>query len=467
MKTYYVKQNEIYTVAATVDCQVYDANGEFIVTCPANRSVNVPSSTNKLSLSDNNAVLKKAVSESGGTSVACVEHIENTDIHVTTDEKNKISKSAQLNAFNSFTNSNLFYGVVQINQGVKVLPLGKKTIKGEDAYGLSVSESGGLQLFGTHFYNKDLFTDNSLKIVSNNLSMYSTDEAAISFDYANKSIFRSLPNDGTEGTYEFQCWQWTNGDKDEMKPAAVKLLKASQVSELEDDSVLNKAECDGLYARLTGNNTFIAGQTFNGGITCNTGTFNAALYKKTQSTQLTENAVLNKTELDANYAPKNLVNANSVLVTDASGNVSASSVSVSELNALDGVESNVQTQLDKKIAFPDYSTSITGTTKTLSQNSSSAVSETYSYTATQNVYVFIHARMNMGSTNWDGSKTSYYELKVRVNDNLLYSHSTTLFPGDSNNIPLMLRAGDTLSLQFSATSGNRSGVVEYYAYPLI
>lgn len=274
MKTYYVKQNEIYTVAATVDCQVYDANGELIVTCPANRSVNVPSSTNKLSLSDNNAVLKKAVSESGGTSVACVEHIENTDIHVTTTEKTKIVNAAQTNSANNYRGRNYFFDyLVGYNKviitdanpnspgiaGLQVIELGTKTALGDDAYGLSVSASGGLQLFGTHFLLGDIFSDNSLKIVSNNLSMYSTDEAAISFDYANKSIFRSMPNDGTEGTYEFQCWQWTDGYKTDKKPAAVKLLKASQVSELEDDSVLNKAECDRLYGSLVGEVKWYAG----------------------------------------------------------------------------------------------------------------------------------------------------------------------------------------------------------------
>jgi len=218
MVTYYVKLNEIYTITATAECKVYNASGVQVATCPANESLNVKAATNKLKLSDDNAAIKKAVSESGGgTSEECEQHIANADIHTTIAEKNKIANAAQLTESNTFEKLTNFEGKVCISTGldsynipptlyagINVLPLGTKTALGADAYGLSVSASGGLQLFGTHLLLGDIFNDNSLKIVSNNLSMYSTDEAAISFDYANKSIFRSMPNDGTEGTYEFQ-----------------------------------------------------------------------------------------------------------------------------------------------------------------------------------------------------------------------------------------------------------------------
>ena len=283
MITYYVKQNEIYTITTTAECKVYNASGTLVGTYPANTSINIKAATNKLKLSDDNAAIKKAVSESGGTSEECEQHIANSDIHttvvekakcanhiadsevhVTVDEKNKIANAAQLTESNTFEKLTNFEGKVCISTGldsynipptlyagINVLPLGTKTALGADAYGLHVSASGGLQLFGTHFLIGDVFGNTSLKIVNNELSVSSTDTAAISFDYANKGIFRSMPNDGTEGTYEFQCWQWADDSHTSKKEAGVKLLKASQVSELEDYSVLNKAELDATYSPLS------------------------------------------------------------------------------------------------------------------------------------------------------------------------------------------------------------------------
>lgn len=310
MVTYYVKLNENYTITAADECKVYNASGVLIATCPANSSINVKAATGMLKLSDENAVLKKAVSESGGTSAECEEHIANADIHVTNAEKRIIATSAQVTGVNNFKDLNYFsaganfngatnftskasFGATVEMRGVlNVLPLGTTTVMGADAYGLHVSSSGGLQLFGTHFLRGDIFSEDSLKIVSNNLSMYSTDTAAISFDYANKAIFRSMPDDGTEGTYEFQCWQWSDDSHTSKKGAGVKLLKESQVSALEGNSVLNKLE------------------------------------------------------LDANYTPKNLGTANAILITDGNGNITASTViSVAELNTLNNNVNNIATKL--------------------------------------------------------------------------------------------------------------------------
>ena len=87
MKTYYVKLNEVYTVTTTADCDIYDANGELITTCPANRTLNINARTNKLKLSDDNAAIKKSVQDSGVTPDECIEHIDNTGIHTTAIEK--------------------------------------------------------------------------------------------------------------------------------------------------------------------------------------------------------------------------------------------------------------------------------------------------------------------------------------------------------------------------------------------
>lgn len=295
MVTYYVKQNESYTIAATAECRVYNASGVQVATCPANSSINVKAATGMLKLSDDNAVLKKAVSESGGVTEEVTAHIDNADVHLTRAEKEKLRNVAvqgQTVSFPTIHVTDVVGASITASAGLHVLPLGTKTAMGADACGLSVSASGGLQLFGTHFMIADPFSDTALKICNPELAVYSTDTAAIGFDYANKVMFRSMPNDGTEGTYEFQCWQWSDNTHTSKKAAGVKLLKESQVSALEGNSVLNKSE------------------------------------------------------LDAHYAPKNLGTANAVLITDGNGNITASSViSVSELNTLNNNVNNLATKL--------------------------------------------------------------------------------------------------------------------------
>ena len=356
MATFYVKKDEIYKVTATTDCQVLDSSGLLITYCSAGEEIRFKAPTSKVTVTDNNALLRKSVDESTIVEVSGLsEHIENTDIHttaeekqqiagvtahptdatvhitadersawnqttenvtahtgdsslhLTSDEKTRIGNAAQLSgARNIFKNNNQFDVNTYFNaptyftgtkndfsQGIDVLPLGYVNAMGAAAYGLSVSASGGLQLFGTHLMIGDPFSDNALKICNPELAVYSSDTAAIGFDYANTVIFRSMPNDGTEGTYKFECWQWDDDTHSTKSASAgVKLLKPSQVSALEETSVLNKSE------------------------------------------------------LDVNYAAKNQGTANAVLITDSDGNITTSKViTVAELNTLNDNLYNLKTKM--------------------------------------------------------------------------------------------------------------------------
>ena len=162
MKTYYVKKNEIYIVTATVDCDVYNEAGDLIVKCPANSSININPPTNKISLSDDNAALRKAFTESGGTTEACEQHIIDDDIHTTAVEKS--------NCRSHISNSN-----------IHVTASDKTKIDGAAQRGENVSFSN--------------------------------------------------------------------------------ITKNSDNSELSDNSVLNKAECDSLYAGLVGEIKYYAGSS--------------------------------------------------------------------------------------------------------------------------------------------------------------------------------------------------------------
>lgn len=208
MVTYYVKQNEVYTIAATDECIVYNASGTQVVTCPANSSINVKAATGMLKLSDDNAVLKKAVSESGGVTEEVTAHLDNSDIHVTSAEK--------LNYSNHIANS-----------AVHMTSAEKEKLRSVAVQGQTVS-------FPTIHVN----------------------------DVVGNSIMAS-----------------------------------SSIS-------------------------------------------------KSNSETLGNESVLNKSELDANYTPKNLGTANAILITDGNGNIAASTViSVSELNTLNNNVNNIATKL--------------------------------------------------------------------------------------------------------------------------
>ncbi|MBQ3525820.1 MAG: hypothetical protein IJA63_06045, partial [Akkermansia sp.] len=153
------------------------------------------------------------------------------------------SGGALLSGANTFTGSNVFAN------DFSVLPLGQTTVLGAPAYGLHVSASGGLQLFGVHFMLSDMWSDHALKVVNDAVCLTSTGEAALGFDYANKVVFRTMPNDGgtandTAGAvYEFQGWQWADETHTERVASAVDVRKAA-AGMLSDDSLLNRAEGD-------------------------------------------------------------------------------------------------------------------------------------------------------------------------------------------------------------------------------
>lgn len=139
-----------------------------------------------------------------------------------------------------------------VEDNFAVLPLGTTTSMGVPAYGLQVSSTYGLQLFGTHFLNGTLWGEDGLKIVNNNLSLTSLDEAFISSDYANTTTFRAMPNDGTQATYKFEGWGWDDDSHTSKSPRlGVRLLKPNQATPLEATSVLNMEEGDARWVSGT------------------------------------------------------------------------------------------------------------------------------------------------------------------------------------------------------------------------
>lgn len=138
-------------------------------------------------------------------------------------------------------------GSFVVDDRLAVLPLGVKTARGADGYGLSVSADGGLQLWGTHFLQGDVHNDRTLKVLQDSLSLGSTDTAALGFDYANTVTFRTFPNDGSTandnagGVYRFEAWQWADDSHTSKVEMAVDVRKPN-AGVLCDESLMNRAE---------------------------------------------------------------------------------------------------------------------------------------------------------------------------------------------------------------------------------
>lgn len=195
-----------------------------------------------------------------------LERIENKN-YAFTDSSNTFLSS---NTFESTLtlNADVLTGPnssVSINDNFKVLPLGVKTAKGEDAYGLSVSSSGGIQIWGTHFTQRDEWSNNALKIHHRNLALLGdhNEPTTLTFDNANLVEFKVMPDDGSAANngqgaiFDFQGWQWDDNTlTTKNSNCPVQILK-NNAGSLTERSILNKAELDENYIIANDDNKHI------------------------------------------------------------------------------------------------------------------------------------------------------------------------------------------------------------------
>ena len=172
------------------------------------------------------------------------------------DVNAELLKFGKLSTSNTWTSTNTFTGGVVVSDNFTALPLGTKTALGADAYGLHVSSTGGVQIWGTHFLQGDEWTNNALKIQHRNLALLGdhTTPTTLTFDNANTIEFKVMPNDGSTANdgqgaiFDFSAWQWDN-DSHTTKNSncPVQILKNNSGS-LTERSLLNKSELDANYA---------------------------------------------------------------------------------------------------------------------------------------------------------------------------------------------------------------------------
>ena len=181
---------------------------------------------------------------------------------------------------NTWTGANTFSSSVTLNGAVtsgasssvtfgnnfSVLPLGTTTALGAPACGLHVSSTGGVQIWGTHFLQGDEWSNNALKIQHRNLALFGdhTAPTTLTFDNANTIEFKVMPNDGSGANagqgaiFDFSAWQWDN-DSHTTKNGncPVQILKNNSGS-LTSRSLLNKSELDANYAAKSSYDSFVS-----------------------------------------------------------------------------------------------------------------------------------------------------------------------------------------------------------------
>lgn len=200
---------------------------------------------------------------------------------VKSDEANTFTATNNFQGTTRFTTGN--YNITIDNKGLwsyypitsemgfttkgtlQALPLGRTTITGQPAYGISVSPpstdgtSGGLQLWGIQFSQGDEWSNNALKIVHNELALFGNYQApcSLTFDNANIVNFRVMPDDGSSANngqgaiFDFAAWQWDDDShttKNDNCP--VQILKNDSGS-LTGRSLMNMNEMDNRYVTLT------------------------------------------------------------------------------------------------------------------------------------------------------------------------------------------------------------------------
>ena len=361
MVTYYVKLNEIYIITATDECRVYNASGVQVATCPANDSINVKAATNKLKLSDDNAVIKKVVNESTALLEACEEHLANSNIHTTAAEK--------ADCLNHITNSTVHVTALEKTNFSNHLNSTSLHLTSDDKDVLSNSK--------VHYQNAELHLASGERARIANSALRTED-----------NNFMGESNFYAKGTFRHEA-EFLN------------TVTKSNSETLDDTSILNRSESDARYAQLNKANNFRAINQFHMPLYANsdfyasgttqfngTTTFNGEVFfncindgyqnldfcetielgfvshatcearyvfkadsgyvqiKKPNCKTFEDESVLNKSENDTLYAPKTYDTANAILITDGNGNVTASTViSVAELNTLNNNVTNLATKL--------------------------------------------------------------------------------------------------------------------------
>ena len=366
MVTYYVDKDEIYKVSATVNCAVYDASGSTIATCDAGLNVAFKAPTSKIMVSDDNAALTRLSESSGGSggSGDFAEHMADSNVHVTPADKAKWNKLSETEGvsdedrvyWNSKLNPSAVYEPIVIN------PLGTQE-DNANAYGFVYVIPRSGYVTGIDIYCR----------TSGQAAPYPTTITRVKVWRGNGELLGTSKNYPAHVTGTVQQYTFNT-------PFYVKKGEELRVSFHTGDNwgvteyTMGIKECCMATVALT------SGES--GGILGSDGNISDSSYTakhywyidaekftpfehsqdtsihitaadrnnlNTLSNHISDDSVhVTQAEKENwnNAAPKNYGVANAVLITDADGNIVASTViSVSELNTLNNNLTNISTKL--------------------------------------------------------------------------------------------------------------------------
>jgi hypothetical protein len=374
MVTYYVKVSEVYKVSATQKCEVKDANGEVITTCEACSIASFNAPTSKITLSDDNAVLD-CLSEVSGDLSLLTQHTHNSAIHNTVAEKDEWREAA-INASDAKTQLNAHIGQtgIHVTESEKLswttsasdvstmktqisgfAPLNSPTLNNPTFTGTPTAPtaSNGTsnnQVATTLYVNNVIASKQNKSIGTANRVLVSDANGDISVSSSITSTELGYLNNVTSNiqTQLNSISSNTQTKIDDAVSNLQTLIDAKQASITGASSTITSSNLTASRALVSNSNGKVA-------VSAVTSTELGYLDGVTSNIQSQLDAKQDSISGAATTITSSNLTASRVLVSNSSGKVSASPITATELGYVDGVTSNIQTQLNNRQKFLNYS----------------------------------------------------------------------------------------------------------------
>lgn len=437
MAIYYVKVGEVYKVSATQRCEVTDANNKPITTCEAGSIASFNASTAKIHLSDDNAVLT-CLSEVSGDLSLLTEHTHNSAIHSTVAEKERWTDAANDSSeAKSQVNAHLGQTEIHVTESEKNSWNGH--IGDSNAHITSsdkTSWTGHIVDSEAHVTLSDKASWNAAVTDVTNIKTQLNDKAAL-----NSPTFTGTPEAPTAPT----------GTSNHQIATTMFVHDVVESKQSKNFGTANAVLVTDGSGNITASSTVdVTELSYLNGLTGNI------------QTQLNEKQ--SAISGAATTITSNNLTASRALVSDSSGKVSSSDITSTELGYLDGVSSNIQTQLNRRIRFLNYGTkyafigSVSGGDGEIFKVGTSTASKTFN--VFDDCLVIFQAR-RASDTNGNYDHEAIDRLKISVNGNDVGWFEVI---GLSNTVvQLPFRSGQKVTVEILSGNSNKNSEIIVFA----
>lgn len=365
MVTYYVKKGEVYKVSATVTCDIYDGNGDIFNSCEAGSFVTFNAPTAKIVVSDGNAVLT-CLSEVSGDLSGLSEHVNNSSVHTTPTDKSRWNSVAgdlsdvenhiddsdihvTSNEKNSWTTSSNELSTIKTQIG-GFAPLNSPSFTGTPSAPTASTGTSNGQIATTLFVHTVASSKQDKKIGTANRVLVTDSEGNI---VASSDIDTTELGylDGVSSNIQAQL----NTKQATISGAATTIVSSNlSTSRALVSNSSGKVAVSAVTATELG---YLDGAKSNIQTQLNTLSSEIQTQVGNVTTTIEEGleAKQNKITGGASTIVTSNLTATRALISNANGKVAVSPVTSTELSYLDGATSNVQTQLNNRQRFLNYS----------------------------------------------------------------------------------------------------------------